>query len=187
MRQSSEAILDELLVLKCRRGDAAAWKELVSRYQLRLFYFVCRLVDAERDAWDVLQQTWMTALKGLGELQEPRAVRTWLYRIARNQAAIRLRQMGREAMLLDPQAMHELAEPEDDSAEPEHWPADAAGRLHECLGKLSISHREVLTLHFLEDVSIEGISAITSVPPGTVKSRLHYAKRALRDAMEEQP
>ena len=65
MNQDPEIILDELLVLKCRRGDAIAWKQLVERYERRLFYFIRRLVDNERDSWDVLQMTWLGALKGL--------------------------------------------------------------------------------------------------------------------------
>ena len=183
MNESSQAILDELLVLKCRRGDVGAWRELVERYQPRLFYFIRRLVDQERDAWDVLQQTWMAAMQGMGRLKEPRALRTWLYRIARNEAALRLRRAGREADYVDPEELREVAGPvEEDQDDP--WPAEAAGKLHECLAKLSLPHREVLTLHFLEDLSVEEVATITGVPPGTVKSRLYYAKRALRSAIE---
>lgn len=184
MNRNSQAILDELLVLKCRRGDSAAWRELVERYQPRLFYFIRRLVDEERDAWDVLQQTWLTALKGLRDLREPRALRTWLYRIARNQAALRLRQAGREAMRVNDEVLNELPE-EEPETDDEPWPPDAAGRLHVCLGELSLPHREVLTLHFLEDLSVEEVAAITGAAPGTVKSRLYYAKRALREALED--
>ena len=61
MGDDSEHILDELLALRCRRGDRGAWKDLVGRYERRLLYFIRRLVDAERDAWDVLQQTWTEA------------------------------------------------------------------------------------------------------------------------------
>lgn len=185
MNANSQTILDELLVLKCRRGDSAAWREVVDRYQPRLFYFIRRLVDQERDAWDVLQQTWLAAIDGIGDLKQPRALRTWLYRIARNQSAARLRKSGREAIGGDLENLDDLPQP-DPEPEEEHWPADAPGRLHECLGRLSLPHREVLTLHFLEDLSVEEVATITGVPAGTVKSRLYYAKRALRDALERE-
>ena len=62
--------------------------------------------------------------------------------------------------------------------------AEAAEQVHAGLSALSIPHREVLTLHFLEDLSVEETATVLGVPPGTVKSRLYYAKRALRDVLE---
>jgi RNA polymerase sigma-70 factor (ECF subfamily) len=59
-----------------------------------------------------------------------------------------------------------------------------AEAVHAALAKLSLAHREVLTLHFLEDVSIQEIAFVLEVPAGTVKSRLYHAKRALRQAIE---
>lgn len=183
MNDESEAILDELLALRCRRGDADAWRRLVELFQPRLFYFIRRLVDEERDAWDVLQQTWLAAVRGFGRLQEPRAVRTWLYRIARNRAADRIRQAEREAALIDAQDLCDVPEPTAESTDEDAWPADAA-TLHVCLAELSRPHREALTLHFLEDLSVDEVATIVGAPAGTVKSRLHHAKRALRAAIE---
>ena len=82
----SERIISELLVLRCRRGDTAAWRELIRHWERPLFYYVRRLVRGERDAWDVLQQTWLAAYKALPSLDDPRALRAWLYRIAHHQA-----------------------------------------------------------------------------------------------------
>ncbi len=184
MTDSSEAILDELLALRCRRGDAEAWRAVVRRFERRLLYFVRRLVDSERDAYDVLQQTWMSAWTSLPRLEEPRALRVWLYRIARNEAVTHLRRMGKRVDFVDPDALN--AVPDDASGAPgdDDWPADTAEEVHEALGRLSLPHREVLTRHFLEDASEEEIAAVLKVPPGTVKSRLHYARRALRTALE---
>jgi len=177
----SETILGELLVLRCRRGDASAWRELIGRWERRLFYYVRRLVGCERDAWDVLQQTWLAAYRAMPSLQEPRALRAWLYRIAHRQAVSHLRRTG--AM---PDASAEpldaLADVPDDEIA---FPAEAAERVHAGLSKLALAHREVLTLHFLEGMSVAEIAAVLDVPAGTVKSRLFHAKRALRAALEE--
>ena len=68
LNHDAEAILCELLVLRCRRGDADAWRDMIGHFERRLLYFVRRLVPDERDAWDVLQQTWMAALRGVSSV-----------------------------------------------------------------------------------------------------------------------
>lgn len=157
---------------------------MIRRFERRLLYYVRRLVDDERDAWDVLQQTWLAAYQGLGRLDDPRALRTWLYRIAHHQAVShhRRRRAGTaQSAAADPS---DLGDVPDDSSDDRTWAAEAAEQVHAGLSALSIPHREVLTLHFLEDLSVEETATVLGVPPGTVKSRLYYAKRALRDVLE---
>ena len=86
MRRTAEAIYEELLALRCRRGEKAALEELVRTWEKRLFYFIRRLVDNEADAWDVLQETWACVLSGISALREPRSLGPWLYRVARHAA-----------------------------------------------------------------------------------------------------
>src|SRR5436305_8404135 len=86
MQRSVEAIYQELLAQRCRRGEKAALEELVRTWEKRLLYFIRRLVDEEQDAWDVLQQTWIRVLSGTGALREPRSLGPWLYRVARHAA-----------------------------------------------------------------------------------------------------
>jgi RNA polymerase sigma-70 factor (ECF subfamily) len=61
-----------------------------------------------------------------------------------------------------------------------------ADRVHYALGQISLPHREVLTLYFLQDLTIEEIANVLDVPAGTVKSRLYYARLALRSALEKE-
>ena len=86
MPRTKEAIYEELLVLRCRRGERDAVEELVRTWEKRLYYFIRRLVDTEQDAWDALQQSWLRVLAGIGRLRDPSALRPWLYRIARHTA-----------------------------------------------------------------------------------------------------
>ena len=176
----SETILGELLVLRCRRGDAAAWRDLIGRWERRLFYYVRRLVGGERDAWAVLQQTWLAAYRAMPSLHEPRALRAWLYRIAHRQAVSHLRRTGAtpDAAAEPLDALSDV--PDDEIA----FPAETAERVHAGLSTLGFAHREVLTLHFLEEMPVAEIAAVLDVPAGTVKSRLFHAKRALRSAIE---
>ena len=175
MQRTTEAIYQELLALRCRRGEKAALEELVRTWEKRLFYFVRRLVDNEADAWDVLQETWVRVLSGLGALRESRSLGPWLYCIARHAAFNHGQLRATYSRLL--QDYPAAAPAHEDSAREEF---ENAEQVHHGLVQLSLPHREVLTLLFLEGFSIEEIAQVLDVPAGTVKSRLHHAKRALR-------
>jgi RNA polymerase sigma-70 factor (ECF subfamily) len=175
VHRTAEAIYQELLTLRCRRGEKAALEELVRTWEPRLLYFIRRLVDEEQDAWDVLQQTWLRVLSGIGALREPRSLGPWLYRVARH-AAFNHGQVRAtyRRFLKDYQA----AAPGGEA--PDRDGFETAEQLHHGLVQLPVPHREVLSLFFLEDFSIDEIAQILEVPSGTVKSRLHHAKKALR-------
>lgn len=175
MQRTKEAVYEELLALRCRRGEKAALEELVRTWEKRLFYFIRRLVVTEADTWDVLQETWVRILSGIGALREPRSLGPWLYRIARhaafNQGQVRaVYRRSLQDYPAVPPANEDPAREEFENAE----------QIHQGLLQLSPPHREVLTLLFLENFSVEAIAQVLEIPPGTVKSRLYHAKRALR-------
>jgi len=90
-----EGIYCELLVLRCREGQSAALEELVRTWERPLFYYIRRLIDNEDEAWQVLQQTWVSVLQGLDRLREPHKLPAWLYGIARMTALTHLRAVRR--------------------------------------------------------------------------------------------
>jgi RNA polymerase sigma factor (sigma-70 family) len=176
-----QQIRQEWLVLRCKRGDSRAMEELVRLWEDRLFYFVRRLVGTEADAWDVLQETWMKAIGAIRRIDDPRRLPAWLYRIARCTAASHWR--GRyktDALREDDADVGDVAAPEEDLR------FDDAEQVHFGLSRISLAHREVLVLHFLDDLSLEEMAEVLDVPSGTVKSRLHYAKRALHAVLEQE-
>jgi RNA polymerase sigma factor (sigma-70 family) len=181
LRPDKELIYQELLVLRCQRGDKVALAELVSTWEKRLFYFIRRLVNEEHDAWDILQQTWLKVMRGISTLKEPRNLAPWLYRIARNNAINlgHLRAVQRDN-LDDYPADSEALE----DAGPRNF--EDAEQIHHGLLQLGLAHREVLTLFFLEDMTTDEIAHVLDIPAGTVKSRLHHAKHALRCVLEKE-
>lgn len=181
MSTEKDLIYYELLILRCRRHDTGALEELIRHWEKRLFYYLRRLVDDEEDAWDTLQETWLKVVRQIGTLREPRSLPMWLYRIARNTAMSHLR--GRYA---DRALMDENDLPPDIEQKTESFTFEDVEQVHFGLSRLSLPHREVLTLHFLEDLSVDETAELLEVSPGTVKSRLHYAKLALRAVIEEE-
>jgi len=175
VQRTTQAIYEELLVLRCRRGEQAALEEVIRAWEKRLFYFIRRLVENEADAWDVLQETWVRVLSGIGALREPSSLGPWLYRIARNAAFNHGQVRAMYQQLLE---NYPAAAAQDDDPGREEF--ENAEQVHHGLLQLSLPHREVLTLLFLENFSIEAIAQVLDVPAGTVKSRLHHAKKELR-------
>ncbi|MCK4905642.1 RNA polymerase sigma factor [bacterium] len=181
MITEKEDIYYELLILRCKRGETAALEELIHNWERRLFYYVRRLVDNEQDAWDILQEMWLKVIGGIKLLREPRSLPAWLYRIARNTAMSHFRSQNKTSVSLNDNKNTSYVEENN-----EHFHFENAEQVHYGLTQISLPHREVLTLYFLQDLSLEEIAEVLEIPLGTIKSRLYYAKSALRTVLEEE-
>jgi RNA polymerase sigma-70 factor (ECF subfamily) len=124
---------------------------------------------------------WIVVHRRLRRLAAPGAFRVWLYRIAHDQAVSELRRRSRQPVLLEDVEQSRS----EDEAEPGEEAFDNAELVHAGLRDLSVDHRRVLTLKFLEDMSVDEIAEVLQCQPGTVKSRLYYARLALRDRIRE--
>lgn len=167
----------ELLVVRCQRGDPSAFASIVELWERPLFYYLRRLTPSEAVTWDLIQETWLRAFRSIGTLRDPRALPAFLYRTARNAAISHLRDQQRQQPLTN--------SPDDNAASWDHVAAfDNAEDVHHALDQLPIAQREALTLYFLQDLSLDEIATLLGVPVGTVKSRLHYGKLAIRKILE---
>ncbi len=176
-----QQIQERLMVLCAQAGNRDAFCRLVDLYDRRLLYFIRRILGETEGALDVLQTVWLNVHRQLGKLKAPDAFRVWLYRIAHDQAITELRRKSKRPVLLDDvESMQPVDKPGLDATA-----FDNAELVHVALQDLSVDHRRVLTLRFLEDMSIEEIAEVVGLSSGTVKSRLHYAKHALRRRIEE--
>jgi RNA polymerase sigma-70 factor (ECF subfamily) len=178
MDRSTARARDELLVLRCQSGEPAAIAELIAQFERPLRYYLLKLLGDEDRAYDVLQEVWLTVVRTIRQLVEPAALRVWLYRLAHGVAvdSIRRRRVRQDAE-------QERAAPEDAAeADPEFTTIDGHA-IHRALDELPPLQREALVLFFLEDLSLEDIADVLRCPVGTVKSRLYYAKRALRELL----
>jgi RNA polymerase sigma factor (sigma-70 family) len=182
MTTPKETVCQQLLLVRCQRGDREAMEELVAVWEKRLFYYVRRIVDQEADAWDVMQKTWVKVFRRVKTLKDPQSFPCWLYTLTRNTALSHIRQRPGARLASDTLDQCEDLPAENDSA----TFFEDVEAVHDALDRISSDHREVLTLSFLEDLSVEEIGRVIGVPQGTVKSRIHYAKRALRNVMEKE-
>ncbi len=176
-----QAIYYELLILRCRRGRKDALEELVTSWEKPLFYYIHRLIENEQEAWEVLQETWIKVLQNIGKLREPNKLSVWLYSITRKTVMSHLRKKYSEKALFEDDNNISKIENYDSKHTFEN-----AEQVHYGLSKISLPHRDILTLFFLRDLSIEEIAQVLSVPIGTVKSRLYYARLALKEVLEKE-
>jgi len=182
MTAGKEHIQSELLAIRYLRGDDQAFAELVHLWERPLFYHLRRLVDTEEDAWDIMQEVWFTVSRKIRSLRDLAAFPAWLYKLAHNIAIDYLRKNPSFNLL--PEDEKGSDNPGDEVCAVSLNP-DAID-LHWGLGQLHHHHREVLLLLFLGGFSLAEISDITNVPIGTVKSRVYYAKKALREILEQE-
>jgi len=174
---------EQLPVQQARDGNPAAWDALFRRYQLPLYVYVFELVRNEQTSLDLVQETFISAVKHIGGLRDNEKFGSWLFGIAHQKVIQLWRKRGGKEVLFD-----EIPEP---PAEFENSPDNLLIRREQetefmnLLNQLPLPQRSVLLLHFVEDFSLEEIARATETQPGTVKSRLHYAKKALRKLLEE--
>ena len=178
---NKQAIYYELLVLRCKRGQRQAFEELVRAWEKRLFYYIRKLIDNEQDAWQILQDTWVKVLQKIKTLKEPKKLPVWLYSIARNTAMDYLRRRYSKKVLFE--NSEQLEEIQDHN---ENLDFENAEQVHYALAKISLHHKEILTLFFLQYLSVEDIAEVIKIPPGTVKSRLYHAKKALKAVLQKE-
>ncbi len=182
LHDDTERLHERVLVLRAKVGDRAAFHELVTLYQERLAYYVHRLVHNSHQSGDILQQIWLDAFRAIGKLQSPGAFRVWLYRIAHDRVVTNIRRQ-----IVDADAREQLAL---DASETEPWNdldlLENAELVHFALNQLSVVHREVMTLRFLEEMDVKEIARVMECSEGTAKSRLHYAKNAMRRIISEE-
>ena len=177
----------QLLIERARAGDTRAFEDLARREERALYRHALRIVGTTADAEDIVQDALFSAWRSIASFQGL-SFRAWLFRIATNRALDQLRSRKRRPELpLDP--------PDDDDvtwAEPVAPGPDltqlvgdreALAAVETVLGSLPAEQRTALLLRDVEGFAYEEIAVITSVEIGTVKSRIHRGRLAVRNVL----
>lgn len=178
MSDRAEKLYEQVLVVRCQTGDEAAFEELIARYSPRLRYFLGKMLIDVSAADDALQDVWLDVVRNIVRLRETAAFTAWVYRIARDRAWRVVR--GRRSDQV-PLVENDIVDYVDID-----FSVDDAKLIHDGLEKLTPEHREVLVLKFLEEMTYDDISRVVGCPVGTIRSRIHHAKRALRGILGQE-
>jgi len=155
-----------------------------------LYNFARWLTWSREEAEDLVQETFLKALRGFSSFEQGTNFRAWIFRILRN--TFLTARTGLQAMRIVPLGVEDEGATEEITAVTETPETILLGRashqaMHTALEQLPVIFREVLLLCDLEEMSYQEISQTVAVPVGTVMSRLHRARRALREALQAAP
>lgn len=166
---------DALLVARIRAGDEDAFELVVVRYQAPLFRYVRGLVGDRELASDLVQETFLRAYRAIDRLADPGLLRSWLYRIAHNQAysALRRRRLISWLPLL---GQHAPA-PDRDALE--------AARVEAALAQVPMQQRAPLLLHLVAGFSYAEVADLLGISEGSVRMRISRGRAAFRAAYGE--
>jgi len=190
---NSIPVLEERLVEGLREGVEEAYEELITLYQHPVFNLVYRLLEEPAEASDVVQEVFLKVFRHIGSFRGKSSLKTWIYRIAVNEAhnhhrwfsRHRKREVGLESE--DTAAGKGLG---DLLRDPGRSPFELALRdetlelIEEALSKLKPVFREAVVLRDIEELSYEEIAAVLGVSLGTVKSRILRGREALRRELD---
>jgi len=185
---------DKDLLQQCRQGDMRAFEVLVKRYQDRVFNATYRFCGNYQDACELTQETFLRAMRGIAGFRGDAKFYTWLFRIALNLTRSHRRRAGRRrfrslddcpgTLEASSQAAGLLGAGQADPAQ-QALKAEQHSRVMAALGRLAQQYRAVIVLKDVDGLDYQEIAEILDIPVGTVKSRAHRGRQALREYLAD--
>lgn len=175
---------DEQLMLRLKNGDKKAFSALVERYRDRIVSYAYRMVGNSELAQDVAQEAFVRVYKSAGTFRDDGRFSPWLYKIAGNVSLSERSKRAKEALNVD----YDSLEDTNDSGvvvEDQVLAKITGEQLSRGIAKLSAQHKTVLVMHIYQGLTYVEIGEAIGIPTGTVKSRLFYAIRKLREVIED--
>ena len=181
---------DRKLVEQARSGSQAAFRSLFERYHAKIYRLAASMVGSSDDAHDIVQQTFIRAFSSLDGFKQQSSFYTWLYRIALNATTDYRRKQSskleKEAVrdrLDHGQGLEKIAAPTEQAPDEQLYRKELAEVIRKAVDTLGQEHREILILREINGLSYTEITEITGLEPGTVMSRLHYARKNLAETL----
>ncbi len=179
--RTADAVFEEALVMACQANDPAAFAQLVKRWTPRLIRYLTGMTGHYEVAHDLAQDVWLAVMRGIHHLDNPACFSGWVYRIASRRAADWVQQQQRHRKTLDLQRQNTLPQSCNTS-----WTSQDSEEVHHALSQLSTAHREAVVLHYLQAMPVAEIAEAVDLPEGTIKSRLHHARKHLKKLLSDE-
>jgi len=177
MSINRDNIFDELLVLKSQNHDMKAFSLLVKRFQPVLLNQAIRMTRDNEAALDIAQDSWYAIAKGIAKLKSPGVFKVWALRIVSNKSADWIKQQQRKRKLNTNTDLLQEVDVADTDIEP-------ITIMKLAMKELSIKNKTIISMFYVDDHSVKEIAESLSISPGTVKSRLFYARKTLKEKYE---
>jgi RNA polymerase sigma-70 factor (ECF subfamily) len=184
---------DRALIVALQDGKEDAYEALILRFQQPVYNLVCRLLTDSTDAADIVQEVFLKIFRNIRTFRGNSSLKTWIYRIAVNEAHNHRRWFSRhhrqEVVLAKDETTRSY---EDNLPDPGRTPFDLTldhetrALVEEALAKLNPNFRDAVVLRDIEDLSYEEIAVVLELSLGTVKSRILRGREALRKILEGQ-
>ena len=182
---------EALLIADLCEGDETALAPLVEKYKRMVYRLAMQITKNHADADDVMQETFIKVYRSIRTFRKDAAFETWLYRIAVNEALNFVKRRERQRVT----TLETASESEYEAvtrhraqvANDPHAHAEKAELRHhvtKAVNSLSLKHRTVVILHEFEGLTHAEIASILNCSEGTVRSRLHYARKKLRTLLK---
>lgn len=184
---------ERLLIRKLRERDEKAFREMIERYGDQVYNLTFRMLGNREEAEDLAQEVFITVFKSIDSFRGESKFSTWLYRITANHCKNRIKYLARrhdrkqhefDEMLVKEGADSALTAPSQSRRPDKHVEGIELEKIMQrCIAELDEDHRILIVLRDIQDLTYDEICTITNLPDGTVKSRLHRARLALRKKM----
>jgi RNA polymerase sigma-70 factor (ECF subfamily) len=177
---ASDPTSDTACVRRLQRGDTIAFEILVRRHEKAVFNLLYRMLGDYDDAAETAQEVFLSAYRAIGQFRGEANFSTWLYRIALNHAITRRKSTSTRQRRVVPIAGTDIID------ETQLGPAESLEkkelreRVQRALNDLAPEDAAVILMRDLQDIPYEDVARVLKVPVGTVKSRLHRARQALK-------
>jgi RNA polymerase sigma-70 factor (ECF subfamily) len=173
-------LTDEQLAKKVQEGHKEAFAILLERYEPKLLRYGKKFVSNRQDIEDIVQDVFLSTYQNIQGFDTNQKFSPWVYRIAHNRFIDAIKKNTRIPLVsFDFDTL--FAHPVDENEESERERREMRDMIDRGLEKVPIKYREVLVLHYLEELQYKEISEVLRIPQGTVGIRLQRAKKALRD------
>jgi RNA polymerase sigma-70 factor (ECF subfamily) len=178
---AAQATSDDMLLESIADGNRTAMHILYCRHNVRVYRFILRIVRDATTAEDLVSQVFLDVWRTAGQFQGRSQVSTWLLSIARFKALTAMRQRRFED--IDQEDVRQIPDG-NDTPETSLDRSDTSAILRACVQKLSPAHREIITLVYYHEKSVEEVGQIIGIPQSTVKTRMFYARKQLADLLK---